>query len=73
MVKGEWGQDPWVKTWFVENTVAKAPASGPIFVIAGEADPSAPIGGVRNGGARACRNHKAVFCRSYRGLIITRP
>jgi pimeloyl-ACP methyl ester carboxylesterase len=68
MIKPSWGQNSWMKKWLAENTVAKAPLGGPIFVIAGEADQSVPIAAVREVVQRACRNRLPLYFRSYPGL-----
>ena len=63
-----WDKNPWVQRYFKENALAEEPVSGPLLVLAGEADVTVPIDGVRALVATACKTSSAVSFRSYPGL-----
>lgn len=68
MVKAKWRANPWVRRFMSANSAGGTAIRGPIFVIAGEADGSVPIAGVRDTVRKACALHAAVTFRSYPGL-----
>lgn len=55
MLKPGWNHNPWAQRLFKENTLGESPVSRPLLVIAGEADATVPIEGVRQTVERACR------------------
>jgi pimeloyl-ACP methyl ester carboxylesterase len=63
-----WEQNPWVHRFFEANAPAKNPIAGPLFVIAGEADQTVPIAGVRAAIQQMCAAKQPVMFRSYPGL-----
>ena len=68
MMKAGWNELPDVKAFVAESRTTEKPVAGPIFVIAGEADRSVAISGVRATVASACRKRMNVRFRSYPGL-----
>jgi acetyl esterase/lipase len=58
----------WVHRFFAGNAVGKAPIGGPLFVIAGEADQTVPLEGVRGAVKELCDAKQPVTFRSYPGL-----
>lgn len=68
MVKPGWTELPAVKSFVAESLTTERPVAGPILVIAGEADQSVAISGVRATVAAACRKNMNVTFRSYPGL-----
>jgi fermentation-respiration switch protein FrsA (DUF1100 family) len=63
-----WDQLPAATRFFEESELTRAPAAGPLLVIAGEADESVPFAPLRAVAARACSNGSALTFRSYPGL-----
>jgi pimeloyl-ACP methyl ester carboxylesterase len=63
-----WNQSPWVHRFFEGNAPANKPIGGPLFVIAGEADQTVPIEGVRDAIKQMCATKQQVIFRSYPGL-----
>ena len=63
-----WDSNPWVQKYFRENSLGEKPIGGPLFVIAGEADATVPIAGVRSLVGAVCKTSTAVTFRSYPGL-----
>jgi pimeloyl-ACP methyl ester carboxylesterase len=63
-----WDATPAAAKFFADNELGAAPVSGPLLVIAGEADQTVPIGSVRGTVRKACRNGIALEFRSYPGL-----
>jgi alpha-beta hydrolase superfamily lysophospholipase len=55
MLKPGWNRNPWVRRLFKENELGETRVAGPLLVIAGEADATVPIDGVRQTVARACK------------------
>jgi len=69
MLKPGWNQNPWAQRLFKENALGESPVAGPLLVIAGEADATVPIEGVRQTVERACRaGSRLLELRSYPGL-----
>jgi len=68
MVKPGWTELPAVKSFVAESLTTEKPVARPILVIAGEADQSVAISGVRATVAAACRKNMNVTFRSYPGL-----
>ena len=63
-----WKESVSVHRFFEGNAVANAPIGGPLFVIAGEADQTVPIEGVRAAVKKLCAAKQPVTFRSYPGL-----
>jgi len=63
-----WDRTPAATQFFRDNELGSAPVSGPLLVIAGEADQTVPIESVRATVQKACRNGIALSFRSYPGL-----
>jgi pimeloyl-ACP methyl ester carboxylesterase len=57
-----------IHQFFAGNAVGNAPIGGPLFVIAGEADQTVPIAGVRAAVKQLCADKQPVTFRSYPGL-----
>ncbi|MBS0393317.1 MAG: alpha/beta hydrolase [Proteobacteria bacterium] len=69
ILKSGWDRNPWVRRFFAENELGRVAVAGPLLVLAGEADASVPIEGVRETVARACRaGSSRLRFRSYPGL-----
>jgi pimeloyl-ACP methyl ester carboxylesterase len=68
LLKSGWDSNPWVQRYFKENALGEKPIAGPLFVIAGEADVTVPIEGVRALVGAACKAGSAITFRSYPGL-----
>jgi pimeloyl-ACP methyl ester carboxylesterase len=69
MLKPGWNHDARARRFFGENEVGEAPVAGPLLVIAGEADATVPIEGVRQTVARACKVGSPLLSfRSYPGF-----
>lgn len=57
-----------VRRFFADLTPTADPLAAPLLAIAGEADRTVPIAGVRRAVARLCSKHQPVTFRSYPGL-----
>jgi pimeloyl-ACP methyl ester carboxylesterase len=68
LLRPQWEKSVWVHRFFEGNAVANAPIGGPLLVIAGEADQTVPIEGVRGAVKQMCDKKQAVTFRSYPGL-----
>jgi pimeloyl-ACP methyl ester carboxylesterase len=68
LLRPGWEKSVWVHRFFEGNAVANAPIGGPLFVIAGEADQTVPLAGVRAAVAQLCAAKQQVTFRSYPGL-----
>jgi pimeloyl-ACP methyl ester carboxylesterase len=68
MLRPGWNKLPAVRKWVSDNTTVKAPIAGPVLMIAGEADQSVPLAGLRATFAAACKKGMTVTFRSYPGL-----
>ena len=68
LLRPKWEASPWIDRFFAGNALGKAPIGGPLFVIAGEADQTVPLEGVREAVNRLCATQQAVAFRSYPGL-----
>jgi pimeloyl-ACP methyl ester carboxylesterase len=72
ILKKDWNKNPWAQRFFKENALGTVAVTGPLFVIAGEADQSVPIEGVRDTVAKTCRaGSSQLSFRSYPGLDHT--
>ncbi len=68
LLRPNWEKSVWVHRFFEGNTVGKKPIGGPLFVIAGEADQTVPLAGVRAAVKQLCAAKQPVTFRSYPGL-----
>jgi pimeloyl-ACP methyl ester carboxylesterase len=68
LLRPGWDKSISVHQFFQGNAVAKKPIGGPLFVIAGEADQTVPIEGVRDAVKEMCAAKQPVEFRSYPGL-----
>ncbi len=63
-----WDTNQWIQRAAKENALAEKPVAGPLLVLAGEADTTVPISGVRALVATACKAGANVSFHSYPGL-----
>ena len=68
LLRPKWEKSAWVHRFFADNAVGNTPIGGPLFVIAGEADQTVPITGVRAAVKQMCAAKQLVIFRSYPGL-----
>jgi pimeloyl-ACP methyl ester carboxylesterase len=68
LLRPNWEKSASVHRFFEGNAVGAAPIGGPLFVIAGEADQTVPIVGVRAAVKQLCDAKQPVTFRSYPGL-----
>ena len=68
LLRPKWEKSVWIHRFFDGNQVANAPIGGPLFVIAGEADQTVPIAGVRAAVKKMCAKNQPVTFLSYPGL-----
>jgi dipeptidyl aminopeptidase/acylaminoacyl peptidase len=68
VLKRNWRQNVYLERLAKEDELATLPVRKPLLVLAGEADLSVPINGVRETVARACRNGTALTFKRYPGL-----
>ncbi len=69
MLKPGWNHNVWVQRLFKENELGNEPVTGPLLVLAGEADATVPLEGVRQTVAHACKiGSRQLRFRSYPGL-----
>ncbi len=68
LLRPGWNQSPWIHRFFEGNAPAKHAVRGPLLVIAGEADQTVPIDGVRSAVQQMCATKQPVSFRSYPGL-----
>jgi pimeloyl-ACP methyl ester carboxylesterase len=68
LLRPGWEKSVSVHQFFAGNAVADKPIGGPLFVIAGEADQTVPIGAVRDAVNQMCAAKQLVQFRSYPGL-----
>lgn len=68
LLRPKWDKSVWIHRFFAGNAVAEAPIGGPLLVIAGEADQTVPITGVRAAVKQMCAAKQLVTFRSYPGL-----
>jgi pimeloyl-ACP methyl ester carboxylesterase len=68
LLRPGWEKSVWVHRFFEGNAVGNAPIGGPLLVIAGEADQTVPLSGVRAAVAQLCAAKQPVTFRSYPGL-----
>ncbi len=67
-LRPQWRRNPWVRRFLDGDALGRVPIDGPILVLAGGADRSIPIIGVRATVRRACRIGQQVWYRGYPGL-----
>ncbi len=67
-LKEGWKDNVWVRKWVKENNEGAIRINKPLLVLAGEADRTIPIEGVRTIVRRACRAGSGLTFRSYPGL-----
>ncbi len=68
MVRPGWNKLPAIRKFVDDNATVRKPVEGPILMIAGEADQSVPLSGLRATFAAACKKGMNVTFRSYPGL-----
>jgi pimeloyl-ACP methyl ester carboxylesterase len=68
LLRPNWQKSAWVHRFFDGNGVGTKPIGGPLFVIAGEADQTVPLAGVRAAVSLLCGAKQPVTFRSYPGL-----
>jgi pimeloyl-ACP methyl ester carboxylesterase len=68
VLKAGWTKHPAVQKFFDANVLGSKPMAGPFWVIAGEADETVPLAGVKASVAKACANGISLAFRSYPGL-----
>jgi pimeloyl-ACP methyl ester carboxylesterase len=68
VLQRSWRANPFVVRFAQENLQGEQRISKPLLVLAGEADMSVPIAGVRETVARACARGSALSFKSYPGL-----
>jgi pimeloyl-ACP methyl ester carboxylesterase len=68
LLRPQWEKSVWIHRFFEGNAVGNAPIGGPMLVIAGEADQTVPIEGVRAAVKEICAAKQPVTFRSYTGL-----
>ena len=68
VLKAGWERHPAAQKFFAMNEAGDLPMAGPFLVIAGEADQSVPLDGVKRAVAKACAHGNALAFRSYPGL-----
>jgi alpha-beta hydrolase superfamily lysophospholipase len=67
-LKAGWQDNQYVRRWVTESEEGAIRITKPILVIAGEADTTVPIDGVREIVTRACRSGSTLSFKSYPGL-----
>jgi pimeloyl-ACP methyl ester carboxylesterase len=68
LLRPNWEKSVWIHRFFEGNAVGNVPIGGPLLVIAGEADQTVPIAGVRAAVKQMCAATQLVTFRSYPGL-----
>jgi len=68
LLRAQWEKIVWIHRFFEGNAVGSAPIGGPLLVIAGEADQTVPIEGVRAAVRQICAAKQPVTFHSYPGL-----
>ena len=68
LLRPQWEKSVWIHRFFEGNAVGNAPIGGPMLVIAGEADQTVPIEGVRAAVKDICAAKQPVTFRTYPGL-----
>jgi alpha-beta hydrolase superfamily lysophospholipase len=68
LLRPQWEKSVWIHRFFEGNAVGNAPVGGALLVIAGEADQTVPISGVRAAVKQMCAAKQPVTFRSYPGL-----
>ena len=68
VLKPNWRQNEYLQRLAREDQEGDVPVNKPFLVLAGEADQSIPIDGVRELVARSCRNGTGLQFKSYPGL-----
>jgi alpha-beta hydrolase superfamily lysophospholipase len=68
LLRPKWEKNVWIHRFFEGNALGTAPIGAPLFVVAGEADQTVPIEGVRAAVKQMCSAKQSVTFRSYPGL-----
>ena len=68
LLRAGWEKSPWVHQLFKDNALAEKPIGGPMLIVAGEADQTIPIEGMRAQAKKMCDSAQPVSFRSYPGL-----
>jgi pimeloyl-ACP methyl ester carboxylesterase len=68
LLRPQWEKSVWIHRFFEGNALGNAPIGGPLLVIAGEADQTVPIDGVRAAVKDICAAKQPVTFRTYPGL-----
>jgi len=68
LLRAGWDKSEWIHRFFEGNMVADAPIGGPMLIVAGEADQTVPIEGMRAAAKAMCTLGQPVSFRSYPGL-----
>jgi pimeloyl-ACP methyl ester carboxylesterase len=68
LLRPQWDKSEWVHRFFEGNAVGAVPIGGPILIIAGEADQTVPIDGMRVVAKQMCASGQLVTFRSYPNL-----
>jgi alpha-beta hydrolase superfamily lysophospholipase len=67
-LKSNWRDNNWVREYARGNGMGAIRINKPMLILAGEADLTVPIDGVRDAVRRACMNGSSVMFKSYPGL-----
>jgi pimeloyl-ACP methyl ester carboxylesterase len=65
LLRPQWQKSLWIRRFFEGNAVGAAPIGGPILIIAGEADQTVPIEGMRAVAKQLCASGQLATFRSY--------
>lgn len=68
LLRPQWEKSEWVHRFFAGNAIGTAPIGGPILIIAGEADQTVPIDGMRAVAKQMCTSGEVATFRSYPNL-----
>jgi pimeloyl-ACP methyl ester carboxylesterase len=68
MLKAGWKDNQYVRTFYHEISAGRLPIRGSLLAIAGAADRSVPLAGVKDTIERACGNHLPIRFSVYPGL-----
>ena len=67
-VKPAWDDNPFVRQYFVRNSLAQTRAYGPLMIITGDADPAIPAAITAQAVARMCRQGDQIQWQRYPSL-----
>ncbi len=68
MLKPRWQDNAYVKRFLADSLVGSKTPRGPMLAIAGEADASVPLDGIKDTVARACAHGATLSFKTYPGL-----